>query len=377
MSSVKVLHCADVHIGASESFLGPRASSRRAETLITFENIIKKAADMQVNILLIAGDLFDSNKTESAVTERVISCIKSIPDIKVMYSAGNHDPFNANSPFFGKELPENLYIFDSNGGFFTFEELKVRVYGMSFGEIYCKSTVSFENYPLSDEYINLMCIHGDLRADAISDYNPISPDFIENSNMDYIALGHVHKSSGILKLGKTHFAYSGCPEGQGFDESGEKGIYAGEISKTSCNMSFIPMAKRIHIRETIDVSGCDKTAEICEKILELLHKKYGDGFGENLYRITLTGDLDENIYLSTEEIIARLNSCVYYAKIKNRTAIKTDYNILSKEKSLKGIFVKNMLSRINAAAPDNKEMLTSALTIGLRAFNSEVYFDED
>ena len=39
MNSVKILHCADIHIGAAESFLKTNADSRRIETLLTFENI--------------------------------------------------------------------------------------------------------------------------------------------------------------------------------------------------------------------------------------------------------------------------------------------------------------------------------------------------
>lgn len=61
MKPVKILHCADIHIGAEESFLGMRAQSRRAETLITFEKIINIARENSVDILLIAGDLFNSN----------------------------------------------------------------------------------------------------------------------------------------------------------------------------------------------------------------------------------------------------------------------------------------------------------------------------
>ena len=40
MKSVKILHCADIHIGAAESFLKNNAESRRIETLLTFEKII-------------------------------------------------------------------------------------------------------------------------------------------------------------------------------------------------------------------------------------------------------------------------------------------------------------------------------------------------
>ena len=66
METVKILHCADLHIGAAESFLGALAKSRRAETLITFEKIISLAKEEEVKLLLIAGDLFDSNNIEES-----------------------------------------------------------------------------------------------------------------------------------------------------------------------------------------------------------------------------------------------------------------------------------------------------------------------
>ena len=52
MNSVKILHCADIHIGARESFLGANSESRRFETLITFERIIDTALENDVKIIL-------------------------------------------------------------------------------------------------------------------------------------------------------------------------------------------------------------------------------------------------------------------------------------------------------------------------------------
>ena len=98
MNTVKILHCADVHIGAAESSLGTLAESRRAETLITFEKIINLAKESQVNVLLIAGDLFNSNNVDKSFADRVFKCFASIPDVKIVYAAGNHDPLNADSP---------------------------------------------------------------------------------------------------------------------------------------------------------------------------------------------------------------------------------------------------------------------------------------
>ncbi len=375
MNSVKILHCADIHIGAAESFLGTRAESRQAETLITFENIIKIAKDNNIDILLIAGDLFNSNNAQKVFINRVFECFASISDIKVVVACGNHDPYNADSPFKTHKL-DNLYVLDTKDSFVEFADLGTRVYGKSFKEIYTKGEAEFSIKP-NDDFINLMCIHGELRADLGSDYNSITNGFIESSGMDYIALGHVHKRSDIEKLGNTYFAYCGCPEGQGFDELGEKGVYLGEISKGGCNLQFVPVAKRIHIAENVDISGLTSAAEISNFIINTLGQKYGDMYRENLYKIILIGQLDECTVISTPEITSRLSDALYFAKVKDKTEVKVNLELLSKEQSLKGIFVKNMLERISGAEENEKPILKDALNIGLKAFNAEVTYDED
>ena len=67
---------------------------------------------------------------------------------------------------------------------------------------------------------------------------------------------------------------------------------------------------------------------------------------------------------------------MFYAKVKDSTTLAVDFEELSKEASLKGIFVKNMLSRIEKAQGEEKEFLLDAMNLGLRAFLSEVKFDE-
>ncbi len=375
MNSVKILHCADIHIGAAVSFLGTRAQSRQAEILLTFESIIKEAKKSAVDIILIAGDLFHSNNISKSFIDRAFDCFATIPQIKVVVACGNHDPFNADSPFKSHRL-DNLFVLDTNDSFVEFTELKTRVYGKSFKEIYSKGEACFSLKP-DGNFINLMCIHGELGADQGSNYNAISSSFIENSGMDYIALGHIHKRTEIQKIANTYFAYCGCPEGQGFDELDNKGVYIGTVSKHDCNLQFLPIAKRIHITENIDISGLYTSADIAEHILAVLNKKHGNAYRENLYKIALIGQLEEWVSISLPEITSRLNDELYFAKLKDKTELKIDLEQLSKEQSLKGIFVKNMLKRIENANECDLPRLKHALSIGLKAFNTEVTYDED
>ena len=206
----------------------------------------------------------------------------------------------------------------------VFDDLKVRVYGRSFEDVYLKGEERFSITPPEDGYVNLMVLHGELRSDLNSNYNSVTSGFIKQSGLDYIALGHVHKRTEPQKIGDTYYAYCGCPEGQGFDETDEKGVYIGEIGKGFCELNFIPMSKRRHICEKVDITGINSSAEISGAVTAQLKEKYGDGFGENLYKIELTGSIKEDFDLNLPEILSRVSERVYYAKIKDKTELLID-----------------------------------------------------
>lgn len=371
MNTVKLLHCADIHIGAAHSFLGANADRRRFETLVTFENIMDLAKEREVDLVAIAGDLFDTDNLESNFSNAVINKIAEIAPTKVVYCAGNHDPLNSSSPFIGDALPENLYVLPGKDTCIEFNDINTRVYGRSFETAHLQGVDEFTIPVPQDDIINIMVQHGELKGDLNSDYNAITHRFIKKSGMDYIALGHIHKHTPIGKIESVSFAYPGCPEGQGFDELDEKGIYLGQISKGKAELEFIPVSKRQHIHQKIDITD---VTDITTHILSVLEESYKD-FSDNLYKIELTGTISEGFDLNLSELTARLSGRLYYVKLKDSTEYKIDYQALASEVSLKGVFVKNMLAKINAD-PQN-ESLKSALKLGLKAFSSEVKYNED
>ena len=375
MQTVKILHTADIHIGAAESFLKAEASKRRFETLLTFEKIIDLAIERNVDVIAISGDLFDSNKVDSrfidAVFEKMANCGK-----KIIFCGGNHDPLNADSPFLNRDLPDNLYILGKEDECITFEDISLKCYGRSFTDVYLKGEERF-SLATDKDYVNLMVQHGELKSDLSSDYNSITPTFVKNSGMDYIALGHVHKKTPIGKLQNTYFAYCGCPEGQGFDELDEKGVYIGEIGKGVCNLEFVPVSKRQHIHHITDITDLCSNEEIYRKITSELQDKYGADFRDNLYKIELTGEISPDVKLIKTEILSRLEADLYFVKIKDNSELKIDLEALAQEPSLKGIFVKKMLEKQALVNENEKTIYKNALKLGLKAFAGEVKFDED
>ena len=374
MHKVKILHTADLHIGAEMSYLGTNAESRRYENLAVFKRITEYCTENKVEICLIAGDLFDSNSAATSFADSVFEYISHASSTQFFYVAGNHDPLDSSSPFFDKKLPDNLTVFGENFEVKEIPELKVRVIGKSFKHSFM-ACESFNKVLPLDDFINLFVLHADLEADSSSPYNPITREFIEGCSADYLALGHIHKRSNIAKIGNTYTAYCGTPEGHGFDELGVKGAYVGEVSKEGVDLSFVKFSKRIYCLEEIDVSSALSARETAEIILNKLKGSYGDDFRDNLYKIVLTGRCENYKNLKPGEILSLLSNEVYFVKIKSE--LKPDYNLdeLKNEVSLKGLFVKNLLNKLQAE-PENKRLL-DALYLGLDAFEGEVSYNED
>ena len=374
MNQVKILHTADLHIGAELSALVSLCESRQYEVLSVFKKITQLCIKQGVEICLISGDLFDSNLAAKRFIKPVLQYIEQASETRFFYVAGNHDPLDASSPLLSEKLPENLTVF---GGEYQTVELsspKVRIKGRSFTH----SSMDFvETSPMpDDDYINLLLLHGDIGA-VSSRYNPLSNNFIISCGADYVALGHIHKRTEIQKIGKTYVSYCGCPEGQGFDETDKKGVYIGTVSKGNCNLSFFPTSKRLHIVEKIDISSASSSDDAVKIILNTLKEKYGDNYAENLYKIILIGSLHNPEAIKTAQLQFDLSSLLYFCKIKSKITKKVNLKLLSSEPTLKGYFVKAMLERLNSADDSEKQKLTDALYLGLSAFDSEVAYSED
>lgn len=373
---LRVLHTADLHLGAEFSMLGTRANTRRAELKITGDNIFKICSANKIDLLLLAGDVFENNSVDENIVAAFFAACDFCPDTTIVFAAGNHDPLTADSPFLKYTLPENLIVLGCRDECVTLQDKGVRIYGKSFGGVYMEGSDRFSIIPENDGFVNIMVLHGDISSDKLGVYNPISIDFLESSKMDYVALGHVHEFSGIKKIGNTYYAYPGTPEPHGFDETGPKGVICGEIGKNYCNLTFVETAKRTYRYEEIDISDAKNTNDICNIILTALKEKFGENYADNLYKISLIGKVDENLTINCAEIQAQLGEIVFFVKLRNNTEIAVDLLLLAKENSLRGKFVKIMLQRCEDE-PENAEQIMRSLYLGLKAFNMEVKFSEN
>lgn len=376
MKKIKILHCADIHFDTPFKELGKKLSEVSKEELLeVFKKIINIVIDEQVDILLIAGDVFDNFTVNKTTLYFIASQLSRINNTQVFISPGNHDPYNSRSFYEIMDWPENVYIFKGELEKVDLEDLNLTVWGAAFNNQYEKKTL-FRNVEIDNSRINLMVIHGEI-SNNISEniYNPIYLEDIKKSGMEYIAVGHRHEFSGIKREGKTFYAYSGCPQGRGFDEIGDKGIIIGDIAKDEVHLSFRPICKRKYNTVEIDISGLDTYEEVCSVILNSFPK---DERENNLFKIVLKGQLKEHLIINEDVLLSKLKDQFYYLKIINNTSVEINMDELASEFSVKGRFVSKMLKILADYPEEDKEIINLAIKLGIQSLSeSEVKLDDN
>ena len=159
------------------------------------------------------------------------------------------------------------------------------------------------------------------------------------------------------------------------DETTLKRWILGMMKKEGKNIS--PSALQ-YLLEKTDITECQNSLDVSSKILNEIKQKHPLDFGNNLYRIYLTGTVSTDFSLNITQIESILNQELSYAKIYDNT--DTDFSnikAIANESSLRGIFVQKMLEMTENAGSENLDAYNKALKLGLKAFEKEVLWGDN
>ena len=358
---MRFIHMADVHFDSPFTVLTDKrdfGTERRLEQREAFRKAIEYISKEEIPYLFIAGDLYDQNYIKESTIEFINNLFKTIPNTKIFISPGNHDPFLKNSFYNTFNWNKNVTIFNNEIKRIELEEADI--YGYGFGDFYCSNSKVEEIEIKNKEKINILLVHGALDSSKAIDvqYNPISTNKLKEIGFDYVALGHIHKKT---EKNKFNFIYPGSMISFGFDELDEHGMLEIKIekNKNKFDIDFIKLDNRKFEEKNIDISEINSMEELIEKIDSIeLNEDY-------FYKIILNGT--KNIEINTREICKLIKRKDIILKIKNCTETKYDFDKLSEQNNLKGIFVKKMLDKLKDKN-EGREEIEKAIEIGLKAF---------
>lgn len=352
---MKFVHIADMHFDAPFATLAKNdlGNLRRLEQRQTFKQIIEYIKQNEIDNLFICGDLYEHEYVKTSTIEFINNLFKEIPNTKIYIVPGNHDPKVKQSYYNEFNWNDNVFIFDEN--IQKVSDENVDIYGFGFNEFYMKKSKIREIKIEDPNKINILLTHASLDGarDDNNEYNPITKRDLKSLNFDYIGLGHIHKPY-YNEEPNQKIIYPGSTISLGFDELGEHGMIVGNIEEDKkLQIAFIKVDKKEFVEKELQVDEIISKEELVEKIneIKLEENKY--------YKIILTGkrNFEINVY-NTMKSIQSIN----IVKIKDNTKMKVNLEELAKQNSLKGIFVKNMLLKMNE---ENKETILKAIEIGL------------
>ncbi len=361
---MKFVHIADMHFDSPFVNLSDKeglGDLRRLQQRKVFKKVIEYIKENNIKYLFISGDLYEQKYIKKSTIEYINNLFKEISKTRIFISPGNHDPYTKNSYYNKFYWNDNVKIFTSKIEKIECED--ANIYGFGFDDFYCKKS-GIENIDINDkEKLNILVIHGTLDGGIIenSEYNPISSKMLREKEFDYVALGHIHKLNYNREENQS-IVYPGSTASLGFDELGKHGMIVGEIEKGKIDLEFIPLDETEFKLYDLDVTDIISKEELIEKINEL-------NFDENnLIEIILVGK--RNFEIDKYELYKLiLNDKVI--KIKNKTKINYNLEKIANDTTLKGLFAKEMLEKLNREniSDNEKEIIEKAVEIGMEALD--------
>jgi len=365
---IRLLHTADVHLGVKFPSLGDKGTVQREQIKESFKKLISQAIAEDIDIVLISGDLFDANKQPQANIDLVVEqfSLLAANNISVCLIPGTHDCFDAGSIYrkvnFRERCPNLTLFLDEGWNYTEFSALGLTVYG--------KPNFSNRSYNspleglrrLTESRYHIAMAHGSLSIPgriAEDDY-VFSSNQIQNSQMQYVALGHWHRPYSCSDGGVVAW-YPGPPEVISTDQrqpgsvlvvtildSGEVKVQPTQIGARYCD------------ELEIDLSDVESLLRLKNKIAE--------GANPNLIRhVILKGLRDEDMRPSPEELEAELAESFFHLRIADQSHPKVSE--LSEDayegQLILTRFLKLMRKHIEACEGEDQGIAEEALQYGL------------
>jgi DNA repair exonuclease SbcCD nuclease subunit len=323
---VRFIHTADWQIGKP---FGNIPSDRRVylrdQRVEMIRRIGKVATDQNVDFILVAGDVFDSNLPESRFVHASFRAMGESFSGKWFLLPGNHDAAE----------PESIWTrirkqFASDNVVCMDEPKPYRMPDINTVVLPAPLKRRHESKDLTEWFDHHECKPGDIRIglahgslDALSQYREEAPNTIalariDSAKLDYLALGDWH---GTV-IASKRACYSGTPEPERFKQNDSGNILLVSIESPGSEPVVEVLSSRFYAwqEQTQKLFSRNDIASIRQKFLEL-----NVPLERVLLRLALSGSLnfDDRALLDSE--IEKLSNELFY--------IETDYSGLLAEPS--------------------------------------------
>jgi DNA repair exonuclease SbcCD nuclease subunit len=355
---LRLIHTADVHLGARHDDLGEQASAQRERQFAAFKAAVDLALVEKVDLFLVAGDLFDSNVQPRRSVERVAAELKRLVEAKIrtVIIPGTHDVYDRASIYRAYNLPglagngpddDFVTVLDPDHPAIHLATCDVVVHGPVF------ATKRAPHSPLKDldgsgdqamSTWRIGMVHGAISIPGKTDRDEvvITTDEIAATNLDYLALGHWH-SAQAGKAGTVTYAYSGAPEAVALDQDRAGKVLLVEFSERegarTVTVEERQVGKTRFERHELDAGGLTGQPALIETLRGMTDP-------DLVLDVRLVGVRPDELDLDIEEIEAALAPGFLKVRVRDASLPALTGGSLPSPDTIAGAFIRDLEARI-------------------------------
>jgi DNA repair protein SbcD/Mre11 len=364
---LRIIHTADVHLGARHDDLGEQASAQRERQFAAFTAAIDLALAEKVDLFLIAGDLFDSNVQPRRSVERVAAQLKRLADSKIrtVVIPGTHDCYDRSSIYraydlkaLAGSLPDDdlVTVLSPDQPNVHISACDVIVHGPVF------ATKKAPYSPLRDlagqpgdppATWRVGMVHGSIAIPGKTERDDvvITTDEIAATGFDYLALGHWH-SAQQSRAGAVTYGYAGAPEAVALDQDRAGKVLLVELEEIAGRRSVTVQERQVGATrfEKLELDAADISAQ--PALIETLAKKSDPNL---VLDARVVGVRPDELDLHLDEIEAALAGSFLKVRVRDVSLPALTEGALPPPDTIAGAFIRDLEARIAEleAAPES------------------------
>jgi DNA repair exonuclease SbcCD nuclease subunit len=362
---LRLLHTADVHLGARHADLGDAASAQRERQFAAFAATVSLALAEKVDVFLVAGDLFDSNVQPRRSVERVAAELGRLVKarIRAVLIPGTHDVYDRSSVYRAYDLAamagspagdDLVTVLTPERPWVHLGACDVVVHGPVF------ATKRAPHSPLRDLAATgtpdatwrIGLLHAAIAIPGRTDHDEvvITTDEIAGSGLDYLALGHWHGAQVARARGVT-YAYAGAPEPVALDQD-----KAGKALLVT--LDTVAGEKSVRVEERTVGRTVFERIDVDTGTLEsqpaLVTRLRSSASPDTVLDVRLIGVRPDALDLDTTEVEGALRADVLRIRVRDHSHPALTDGALPPAETVAGAFIRNVEGRIASleASPD-------------------------
>jgi len=355
---LRLLHTADVHLGARHGDLGDKAAAQRERQFAAFRATVDLALEERVDLVLIAGDLFDTNTQPRRSVERVAAELKRLAasSIRTVVIPGTHDVYDRASIYRAHDLAalagvgrdsDLVVVLTPDAPEVDLPSLDAVVYGRVF------ATKRAPRSPLEEftaavpgtRTWRLGLVHGSILIPGRTDHDEVvvTTEEIAKSGLDYLALGHWH-STQQGRAGSTSWAYPGAPEAVAVDQDRAGKVLLVTLDVDARGARSVAIEERQVGRTRFE--RLDVDAATIESQPALVARLASLADADLVLDVRITGVRPDELDLDVDEVESELAPSVHKIRVRDVSLAALSSGPIPAEDTILGAFIRDTEARI-------------------------------